>query len=194
MKKREIYRAIKHPEYLKFLRIMKLTAALILFACLQLSARTYSQDRITLNLQSTDLKKVLAAIEKKSTYRFLYNDALLAGKPKVDENNLVVLKASADHQPIEVMDKTITGRVIDANGQPLPGVSVTIKGTQFGATTNTNGDFSIVVPDDKAVLVFSYVGYDSQETTVGSRASINVTLQTSTRSMDQVVVIGYGTA
>jgi TonB-linked SusC/RagA family outer membrane protein len=220
MKKREIYYAIKHPVFLKLLRIMKLTAALILFACLQLSARTYSQDRITLNMQSTDLKKVLAAIEKKTTYRFLYNDALLAGKPKVDvnvtnedvitvldgilsnsgigykvlENKLVVLKASADHQPIEVMDKTITGRVIDANGQPLPGVSVTIKGTQFGATTNTNGDFSIVVPDDKSVLVFSYVGYDSQELTVGSRAAINVTLQTSTKSMDQVVVIGYGTA
>src|SRR5215831_7416344 len=118
MKKREIYYAIKHPVYLKFLRIMKLTAALILFACLQVSARTYSQDRITLNMQASDLKKVLAAIEKKSTFRFLYNDALLTGKPKVDvhvtneevitvlndilansgigykvlENNLVVLK------------------------------------------------------------------------------------------------------
>src|SRR5690349_4236942 len=156
MKKREIFYAFKHPVYLKLLRIMKLTAALILFACLQLSARTYSQDRISLNMQSTELKKVLAAIEKKSTYRFLYNDALLAGKPKVDvnvtnedvitvlddllansgigykvlENNLVVLKASADHQPIDVMDKSVTGRVVDANGQPLPGVSVTIKGTQ----------------------------------------------------------------
>src|SRR5438309_469611 len=156
MKKREIYYAIKHPVYLKLWRIMKLTAALILFACLQLSANTYSQDRISLNLQSTELKKVLAAIEKKSSYRFLYNDALLSGKPKVDihvtnedvitvlddvlansgigykilENKLVVLKASADHQAIEVMDKTVTGRVTDANGQPLPGVSVTIKGTQ----------------------------------------------------------------
>jgi len=220
MKKREIYYALKHPDYLKLLRIMKLTAALILFACLQLSARTYSQDRITLNMQSTDLKKVLAAIEKKSTYRFLYNDALLAGKPKVDvnvtnedvitvldgilsnrgigykvlENKLVVLKASTDGQPIEVVDKTVTGRVVDVNGQPLPGVSVTIKGTQFGATTNSNGEFSIVVPDDKSVLVFSYVGYDSQEITVGARTSLNISLATSTRTMDQVVVIGYGTA
>src|SRR4051812_19281375 len=173
MKKREMFYAAQHPVYLKLLRIMKLTAALILIACLQVSAKTYSQDRITLNLQSTDLKKVLAAIEKKSTYRFLYNDALLAGKPKVDvnvtnedvinvldgllansgigykvlDNKLVVLKASVENQPIEVMDKTVTGRVLDANGQPLPGVSVTIKGSQFGTTTNTNGEFSIVVPD-----------------------------------------------
>ena len=210
----------RHPIYLKYWRIMKLTVALILFACLQVSARTYSQDRITLNLQSTTIKKVLAAIEKKSNYRFMYNDALLSGKPKVDvnvtneevenvlddvlsnsgigykvlENKLVVLKATADRQPIEVMDKTVTGRVTDATGQPLPGVSVTIKGTQFGATTNSNGEFSIVVPDDNATLVFSYVGYDSQETRVGTRTAVNVQLQTSTRSMDQVVVIGYGTA
>src|SRR6476620_5607809 len=195
MKKREMMHAKGHPIYLKYWRIMKLTVTLILFACLQVSARTYSQDRITLNLQSTTIKKVLAAIEKKSNYRFMYNDALLSGKPRVDvnvtneevenvlddvlsnsgigykvlENKLVVLKATADRQPIEVMDKTVTGKVTDATGQPLPGVSVTIKGTQFGATTNSNGEFSIVVPDDNATLVFSYVGYDSQETRVGTR-------------------------
>src|SRR3954470_13138378 len=132
MKKRENLHAEKHPLYQKLLRIMKLTATLILFACLQVSARTYSQDRITLNLQSTEIKKVLAAIEKKSNYRFLYNDALLAGKPKVDvnvtnedvitvlndllansgigykvlENKLVVLKAT-ENGSIEVIDKTV---------------------------------------------------------------------------------------
>jgi TonB-linked SusC/RagA family outer membrane protein len=199
---------------------MKLTVALILFACLQVSAKTYSQDRITLNLQSAELKKVLAAIEKKSNYRFLYNDALLAGKPRVDvnvtneevtsvldeilnnsgigykvlEHKLVVLKATAADRMIEVVDIRVTGRVTDANGQPLPGVSVTIKGTSIGATTDASGNFSITVPDENARLVFSYVGYDPQEVTVGSQTTINISLATSTRTMDQVVVIGYGTA
>src|ERR1700730_6940405 len=204
----------------EIMKITKLTVSLILFACLQVSAHTYSKDRITLRLEAAQIKKVLSAIEKKSDYRFLYNDDLLANKPKVDvnvtneevtkvldnifsgngiaykilENKLVVLKATADDQRIEVMDKTVTGKVTDATGQPLPGVSVAIKATKFGATTNSNGEFSIVVPDDKSVLVFSYVGYNPQEITVGSRSTINVSLQNSTNSMDQVVVIGYGTA
>src|SRR4030095_3498152 len=84
MKKREMYFAPKHLLYQKLLRIMKLTVALILFACLQVSAKTYSQDRVTLKFNAANIKKVLAAIEKKSNYRFLYSDALLADKPKVD--------------------------------------------------------------------------------------------------------------
>jgi len=219
MKKREMFYAERHPLYLKLLRIMKLTVALIIFACLQVSAKTYSQDRITLNLQSTEIKKVLAAIEKKSNYRFLYNDALLAGKPKVDvnvtneeitnvlddlfvnsgigykvlEHNLVVLKASNNNVPIVVIDKIVTGRVTDAAGQPLAGVSVTIKGSQVGVSTDASGNYSITVPDDNARLVFSYVGFDAQEMLVGTNSTVNITLQPSSKAMDQVIVVGYGT-
>jgi hypothetical protein len=70
--------------YLKIARLMKLVCALMLLCCLHVSAGGYTQDRITLNLESADLKKVLVAIEKKSSYRFLYNQALFANKPKVD--------------------------------------------------------------------------------------------------------------
>src|SRR5256714_5699825 len=204
----------------EIMKVMKLTVSLILFACLQVSARTYSQDRITLRLEAAQIKKVLSAIEKKSDYRFLYNDDLLVNKPKVDvnvtneevtnvlddifsgngiaykvlDNKLIVLRAAVADEVIEIMDIRVPGRVLDASGQPLPGVSVTIKGTQIGATTDANGNFSITVPDENAKLVFSYVGFDSKEITVGKSTTLNVTLQASSRSMDQVVVIGYGTA
>ena len=65
---------------------MKLTCVLILFTCLHVSAETYSQNRITLKLGSTDIRKVLTAIEKKSDYRFLFNEAIFLNKPKVSAN------------------------------------------------------------------------------------------------------------
>ena len=199
---------------------MKLTCALILIACLHVSAGTYSQDRITLKLGSVDIKKALAAIEKKSGYRFLFNESVMTNKPKVSvdvtnaeittvlndicinngiayrilQNNLIVLKDAALGQVIATPDIAVSGRVSSARGEPLPGVSVSIKGTQTGTTTDAEGKFSITVPDEKAVLVFSYVGYSSQELTVGSRTTIDVTLEEAGRTMDEVVVIGYGTA
>ena len=87
---------------------------------------------------------------------------------------------------------TITGTVSDSN-DPLPGVNVTIKGTTTGATTNANGVFSISVPNKQAVLVFSYIGYSTQEIQVGDKNVINVTLIESTQQIDEVVVVGYGT-
>ncbi len=91
------------------------------------------------------------------------------------------------------VDINITGKVTDENGGPLPGVSVVLKGTQRGTTTNTQGDFSLNVPDQSAVLVFSFVGYKSQELTVGSQSSINLSLMPDESALDEVVVVGYGT-
>ncbi|HEY0677806.1 MAG TPA: TonB-dependent receptor [Chitinophagaceae bacterium] len=199
---------------------MRLTAALILFACLHVSAGTLSQDRISLKLQSADLKKVLAAIEKKTDYRFLYNDALITNKPKVDinvtneavtavldqilqktgigyrvlDNKLVVLRPVAEDQPLDIQDVRITGKVSGPTGEGLAGVSVTIKGTSSGVTTDAGGNFAITVPDENVTLVFSYVGFETQELPVAGKTTINVTLVASDRAMDQVVVIGYGTA
>ena len=199
---------------------MKLTCALILIACLHVSAGTYSQDRITLKLGSSEIKKVLVAIEKKSDYRFLFNEAIMANKPRVSidvtnaeittvlndiclnngiayhilTNNLIVLKEASIGSVINIPDIQVSGKVTGPTGEPLPGVSVTIKGTQTGTTTDGSGNFSLSVPDENVVLVFSYVGYGSQELRVGNRTTLNVSLTSATRSMDEVVVIGYGTA
>jgi TonB-linked SusC/RagA family outer membrane protein len=88
---------------------------------------------------------------------------------------------------------TIKGKVTDrVDGQSLPGVSVTIKGTTIATVTDLNGNFSIQA-DNNAVLVFSYVGYDPIEVPVGSKTSINVSLNSTSKNLNEVVVVGYGT-
>ncbi len=90
--------------------------------------------------------------------------------------------------------KTVKGTLIDASTkEPLVGGNVLIKGTTKGATADANGQYSINVSDDKAVLVFRFLGYDSQEIAVGSRATIDVSLKANASSLEQVVVVGYGT-
>jgi TonB-dependent starch-binding outer membrane protein SusC len=89
-------------------------------------------------------------------------------------------------------DRRITGIVKDADGQVLPGVSVLLKGTKQGTSTDGNGRFSLNVPDDESILVFSYVGYLSMETIVGKRTQLSITLASDTRMLTEVVVVGYG--
>ncbi|HEY0042901.1 MAG TPA: carboxypeptidase-like regulatory domain-containing protein, partial [Flavisolibacter sp.] len=198
---------------------MKLTTLLILFACLQVSARGYTQDKITMKLQAAELKKALATIERVSDYHFLYNQNLVSNKPKVNidvadadiatvlnilfsntgisyrmlENNLIVLRDGGSAQ-VAIPDIRITGRVTGTANEPLAGVSVGIKGTSGGTTTDATGAYTITVPDENAVLVFSSVGFAQQEIPVGNRTTINVTMSASTSELNTVVVVGYGTA
>lgn len=86
----------------------------------------------------------------------------------------------------------VSGVVKDAKGEPLPGISVMVKGTQLGTTTDANGAFSIDVKDGETVLVISATGFASQEVKVGTQTSLSITLQSSTSNLDEVVVVGYG--
>lgn len=89
---------------------------------------------------------------------------------------------------------TVTGRVVASDTEePLPGVNVVIKGTTTGAVTNLDGMYTITVPDGDAVLTYSFVGYATQEITVGEQTTINVTLEEDVMALDEVVFIGYGT-
>ena len=194
---------------------MKLTTALLLFTCFQVSAKVYSQTRITLKLQSTELKKALSIIERKSSYRFLYNDETVKTGTKVDieanntlvteildnlfasrllsykilENNLVVITG----KDMEVTETRVSGKITSSLGEALQGVSVKVKGSTLGTQTDGSGSFALTVPDN-AVLVISYVGYVQQEVSVSGRTSVNISLVASTQKMDEVVVIGYGVA
>lgn len=87
----------------------------------------------------------------------------------------------------------VTGKVIDNTNFEVIGANVLVKGTTNGAITNQNGEYSIIVPNEKAVLVFSFIGYQSKEVTVGKNRIVNVTLQDDSQSLDEVVVIAYGT-
>jgi len=103
------------------------------------------------------------------------------------ENSNLLSDASAQQQ------LTITGKVIDADGLTLPGVNVMIKGTNLGTVTNANGEYSLSVPADNATLVFSFMGFATQEILVGNQRNINVTLREDTQALEEVVVVGYGT-
>jgi len=106
----------------------------------------------------------------------------------------ILLSLSSQLSFGQVSDKTVKGTFIDATTkEPLVGGNVLIKGTTKGATADANGQYSINVSDDKAVLVFRFLGYDSQEIAVGSRTTIDVSLQANASSLEQVVVVGYGT-
>lgn len=90
-------------------------------------------------------------------------------------------------------DVTITGIVTDEKGEGLPGVSVVVKGTQRGTVTAANGAYSIGVTSDNDMIVFSFVGYLSQEVVVGNRKKIDVLMTTDTKALEEVMVVGYGT-
>lgn len=89
--------------------------------------------------------------------------------------------------------QTISGIVTDSANEPLPGVSVTVKGEQKGTLTDFDGKYKLELSNKSVVLVFSYVGFDKQEVTVGNQTNISVVLQESDLMLDEVVVVGYGT-
>lgn len=95
--------------------------------------------------------------------------------------------------PLLAQDRSISGRVVGVNDNaPLPGVSILVKGTSTGTTTDANGSYKINVPAN-AILVFSFVGYSPKEIIVGNQSSIDVSLELDNRLLNEVVVVGYGT-
>ena len=187
-----------------------------------IAVSSYSQStRLSLNMESSKIKDVLTQIESQSEFYFLYNGKLVDVDKtvsinaenqtitdilselfdnkevavKIIDRQIVLLPASmdADFNVIaSYQGITITGTVTDANGEPLPGVSIKIKGTTLGTATDAGGAYSLQVQDENAILVFSYIGYISQEMTVGSRRSVHVTLTEDIRQIEEVVVVGYG--
>lgn len=89
-------------------------------------------------------------------------------------------------------DRTVSGAVLDEGGQPLPGVNVLVKGTSNGSVTDAEGNFSLSGVNDNTILVFSFIGYLSQEVAVGAQTNINVTMQPDITQLGEVVVVGYG--
>ncbi len=197
------------------MRIMKVTTLLMLVLCLQLTMFANGQEKITVVARNTVWSKALSAVEKASDYRFVYSSDIAPVNRKIDlvvrdadlpevmdkllfstglsykvmPDNLVVLFSNVE----EAADITVKGRITDETGSPLAGASVKVKGSTLGVSANTNGEFSITVPDN-AVLIFSYVGYDEKQISVSGQTTINVSLNASAKVQDQVVVIGYGTA
>ncbi|MBU2887955.1 TonB-dependent receptor [Gilvimarinus agarilyticus] len=105
---------------------------------------------------------------------------------------LMILSLSLLWSFAQAQDTTVKGQVKDETGETLPGVSILIKGTTKGTVTDLDGNYSITVSDQNAVLSFSFIGYITQEVAVGSRSTVDVSLQADVQSLEEVVVIGYG--
>lgn len=182
---------------LKAILYMKLSLVLLLATCLQVSARTYSQ-KLTVRFKNATIKEALSTIEQKADCRFFYSDNQLPASTLVNikvkdtplasiledlfagtalnykmlDNRVIIISRSLK----EAQLKKISGKVLNELGQPMDGVSIQIKGTNKGAVTDGQGNFSLEVNED-AVLVFSYVGYQSQEVAVADTTTFNISMQ-----------------
>lgn len=150
-------------------------------------------ETVTVRAENEALASVLTRILKPMNIQFMQvsnrivlrkETALANAKPETTSFSHIII------QPLP--DQTVTGKITDENGAQLPGVSVLVKGTQRGTTTDQDGKYSVSVPDGKVSLVFSYVGYLSQEIVVGNQSTINLSLSPDTKALSEVVVVGYG--
>lgn len=183
--------------------------------------KTIDEVFVTVNQEQTKLPKIFSIIENQTKFKFTYNNGKVDLDQKVDLNvqneNLYEVLTKLVHQTglsfiqinenihvrpidyqnekvriqLEEEDKEITGVVADASGLPLPGVTILKKGTTIGTVTDLDGSYSIEA-DAGDVLIFSFVGFSTQEVTVGNSSSLNVQLSDDTKSLEEVVVIGYG--
>ncbi|WP_255501805.1 SusC/RagA family TonB-linked outer membrane protein [Olivibacter sp. SDN3] len=195
--------------------IMKLTIALTFMFSLTVSARSIAQ-KINISLKNVSLKEVFTSIERQTNYKFLYEEHLIDNIPPLSVDfqdsdvELVLNKVLHNHrlnyriiaETIAIqqvkgqsvssgLQKAINGTVKDQNGDPLPGVSVRVKGTTSGTVTNENGLYTINA-DQAATLEFSYMGYVSQSVAVEGKTAIDVVMDTDNQSLSEVVVTALG--
>ncbi len=146
--------------------------------------------KITFKSQDKELSKVLNAILAPLNISYEVSGKQLILSMKSVDNSV---KPNSELLE-ETLDRTIKGRVKDDLGEGLPGVSIVLKGTQLGTTTDTKGDFSLNIPSENTntTLIFSYVGFSSVERSLGSESVLSVILTPEDRSLNEVVVVGYG--
>ncbi len=195
---------------------MRLAVFLILLAVLQSNAGyVYSQaSGLSLSFKTVKVEEVLLQIEKQSNYVFLYNKDLIDVEKKtsidvknagVDEVlNLLFRGTGTSYKMMgrqiilspafSVQQKEVRGKITNEKGEPVPGASIVIKGTTRGTVTGADGAYTLSGLSDNSVLLYSFIGLKTQEITVGDKQEINVILQEDQRALDEVIVIGYGTA
>lgn len=142
---------------------------------------------MTLNLVETPLVDVLSKVLGSGlSYDIIGKQIVLKEINAVEE-----LEVTANTTTAEVA-QTVSGTVSDETNSPLPGVNVLVKGSTLGTTTDVDGRYTLEVPDENSVLVFSFIGYQSQEVQVGTQTTVNVTMTLDIQSLQEVVVVGYG--
>lgn len=157
------------------------------------------QRKVSISVANKSVSEILDALfsPDKVTYRIVEDRIILSMvKPESILNSSAVGNGGGEVEP-EVLEKTVSGKVTDESGKDMPGVTVVLKGSQKGTSTDEKGGYSISVPDEEAgsakpVLIFSFVGFLSQEVQITAESVVNISLKIDTKSLDEVVVVGYG--
>ncbi len=195
----------------------------LLLLMLSAQAHTYAQPgRLSLTMKNASLKEIFKEIERQSEFYFMYNatqiDVSQRADVRIQEQTIQKVLNKLLHNtgiqyemlgkqivltpaPVKLKGNAIqqaqiklTGTVTDKQGNTLPGVNVTIKGTTQGTVTNIDGKYTIEVPSEETVLHFSFVGFEDQEILVGNQTVIDVVMAEKATQLDEIVVVGYGTS
>ena len=200
------------------LRKSKLFRALLILLLIAVPVQ-WAAAQLTLSTPRTTLGTVIKQIQSQSKYQFFYNDklstvtveplkvkdasleqvlnTLLKNKDisyKIEEN-IIYLSEKENSDSLQQQsgkERTITGQVVDAKGEPLIGVSILVKGTTDGAITDLDGNYKIMTKSNNPVIVYSYIGYKTQETPLKGQTAINITMMDDTQVIDEVVVTALG--
>jgi hypothetical protein len=198
-------------------KIVRLWFISIVFSMFLIGPTFGQNASVTLDVKSLTLKEVFAEIENQTGYSFLYSNTSIDVNQRVSlsvsalplenalevvfidkpisfsiEGRQIVLTAIRNNES-QQQRVTVSGIVRDAQTvETLPGVNVMIKGTTQGTVTDFDGKFTIEVAEANPILIFSFVGYNSQEVSVTGKSSLSVFLEQEAKSLEEVVVIGYG--
>ena len=210
MQKKLFYYLFYRKRYVKFFRIMRLCSLFVFLGMLSATAKTIAQEQvISLNLKNVTYLELFNELHRQTGVRFLQLENLsridvVADRKKmrevledalketsltcVFEEDMVMLR---ERQQQQVSELVVKGLVTDTKKQPLPGVTVMIKGTSLGTVTDAEGHYVLTIPQrDELVLVFSFVGMNSREVTYKGEKELNVELEEKIAEMDEVVVTG----
>lgn len=206
---------MKKNRWEKIFRVMKCTIFLMLFFVAGLRANVYSQyDAVSLQMKDASLVNLFDKLEGITGVKFLYNVELVKGKSNVDvdvnkmpfqevltevlkprglaftfNGDQVVIKKAAPEEPKKYL---IKGKVVDEKGLPMPGTTVRIDGTSVGVATDVNGLFQLTLPQEKGVLLFTYMGFKAQKSNYQADKFLIVRMESETSNLDEATVIGYG--
>ena len=203
---------------IKYILMTKLALIFVFGFTIPSFANGYGQN-ISLNLSNVPVKEVLKAIENQGFYRFVYKTRILPKEQKITINvenaslsdvlatllqnsslsyrrvndKLVVIMDAGMVKEDMAIGVPVSGKIADAEGRPLAGVSIQEKGTNNGTMSKVDGSFSLTVTSDNAVLAFSFIGFATREVAVKDNKSLAVVMELANKELQQVVVIGYGT-
>lgn len=211
------------PHFKKLIRTMKITCLLLLVAIVQVSASTYAQStKLTLDMKDAKLSELFDEIENSSEFRFFYDSneidlsrEVTIHKEKSNINDILteafagteysyvlldrhIIVQNKGKESTESIDKplpqnSVQGTVKSTEGELLPGVTVLLKGTNNGTVTDMDGKFTLSGVETGDVLLFSFIGMETQELTVGDSRNLEVVMRPSSIDIEEVVAIGYGT-